>query len=91
MGRLGHVDHLYEVSQVNAQLLCNNCTRRSLLLCHFDTKMFFCVCMCEQPIVRQSQPGEQFQVVDHLAQSVSLTTGRPPTVGRHNRANFCFM
>jgi len=27
----------------------------------------------EQPVVRQPQPGEQFQVRDYLAQSVSIT------------------
>ena len=38
----------------------------------------------EQPIVCQPQPGEQFQVGDHLVSSVrSDTIGRPPTVGRH--------
>jgi len=36
-----------------------------------------------QPIARQPEPGEQFQVGDHLAQSVSVTTVQPPTVNHH--------
>jgi len=41
----------------------------------------------EQRIVRQPQPSEQFQVGDDLAQSVSITTGPPPTVSRYGLLN----
>jgi len=38
----------------------------------------------EQSIVRQPQPGEQFQVVDPLAKTVSITTSQSSTVRHHN-------